>query len=179
MKEIVLITDGACIGNPGPGGWACLIRYVDRFAVTQSVDRFAVTQSVDRFAVTQSQDCLKEISGAHPATTNNRMELQAVIEGLKTLMEPCAVVIRTDSKYVQDGMTKWIHNWKRNGWVRKAYGKSAAEPIKNRDLWEELDRLRQQHQLNWQWVKGHASDPDNNRCDTLANQAARRNGRLA
>ncbi|MBZ5529508.1 MAG: ribonuclease HI [Acidobacteriia bacterium] len=150
MKEIVLITDGACIGNPGPGGWACLLRY---------------------------KDCLKEISGAHPATTNNRMELQAVIEGLKTLMEPCAVVIRTDSKYVQDGMTKWIHNWKRNGWVRKAYGRSAPEPIKNRDLWEELDRLRQQHQLNWQWVKGHASDPDNNRCDSLANQAARRNSR--
>lgn len=147
MKEIILVTDGACLGNPGPGGWACLLRY---------------------------KTCLKEISGAHPATTNNRMELQAVIEGLQTLLEPCSVVIRTDSTYVRDGITKWIHNWKRNGWMRKAYGSSAAEPVKNRDLWEELDRLRSLHDVRWEWVKGHASDPDNNRCDALASEAARR-----
>jgi len=161
MKQIVLITDGACIGNPGPGGWACILRYVDRFAVTQGKDR------------------VRELSGAAAATTNNRMELQAVIEGLKALNEPCAVVIRTDSKYVQDGMTKWIHNWKRNGWVRKENGKPGTAPIKNRELWEELDRLHQRHEIRWQWVKGHAADEDNNRCDALANQAARRNGHPA
>jgi ribonuclease HI len=106
-------------------------------------------------------------------TTNNRMELQAVIEGLKTLKEPCMVTVRTDSTYVRDGMTKWIHNWKSSGWVHKEKGKPGKQPVKNRELWEELERLSQVHQIRWEWVKGHADDEDNQRCDSLANAAAR------
>jgi len=145
MKQISLTTDGACIGNPGPGGWACVLRYKDR---------------------------VRELSGAERDTTNNRMELRAVIEGLRILKEPCEVVIRTDSKYVKDGMTKWIHGWKSKGWVHKEKGKPGRQPIKNRELWEEVERLQTRHEVVWEWVKGHANDEDNKRCDVLANTAA-------
>lgn len=146
MEHVLLTTDGACIRNPGPGGWACVLRYKDR---------------------------VRELSGAERDTTNNRMELRAVIEGLGVLKEPCTVLVRTDSKYVKDGMTKWIHNWKSKGWVHKVKGKQGRQPIKNRELWEEIERLQSLHEVVWEWVKGHANDEDNERCDILAKTAAR------
>src|SRR5215472_1810998 len=136
MKQIRLTTDGACIGNPGPGGWAFVLRYKDR---------------------------LREGSGAERNTTNNRMELRAVIEGLRTLNKPCAVLVRTDSKYLRDGMTTWIQKWKPEDWIR----------IKNRTLWQEVDRLQRIHKVSCKWVKGHVNDEDNERCHLLANKAAR------
>ncbi len=146
MNQIRLTTDGACIRNPGPGGWAYVLRYKDR---------------------------VRELSGAERNTTNNRMELRAVIEGLRVLKKPCAVLVRTDSKYVKDGMTKWTHKWKAQGWVHKVKGKPGTQPIKNRELWEEVERLQSLHEeVVWEWVKGHASDEDNKRCDVLANTAA-------
>ena len=145
MKSVVLTTDGACIGNPGPGGWACILRYKGHS---------------------------RELYGSDPDTTNNRMELTAVIEGLRALKEPCQVVVRTDSQYLKDGITSWIHSWKSNGWTHKVKG-SGRQPVKNRDLWETLDVVRQRHSIEWLWVKGHADDPDNLRCDQLANGAAR------
>jgi ribonuclease HI len=145
-KQLFLTTDGACIGNPGPGGWACILRY---------------------------KGYGRELSGSEPSTTNNRMELKAVIEGLRAVKESCSITVRTDSQYLRDGMTKWIHRWKANAWQRQVKGEG-QQPVKNRDLWEELDRLAQNHEITWLWVKGHSSDEDNNRCDDLANQAARR-----
>jgi len=145
MKQIALTTDGACIGNPGPGGWACVLRYKDR---------------------------VRELSGAEHDTTNNRMELRAVIEGLRVLKEPCEVLVRTDSRYVKDGMTKWIHSWKSKGWVHKVKGQPGRQPVKNRELWEEVERLERPHKVVWKWVKGHANDEENKRCDVLANTAA-------
>ena len=141
MKNVQLITDGSCIGNPGPGGWACILRYGDK---------------------------RREMFGSEPKTTNNRMELQAAVEGLKALKHPCNVEIITDSNYVKDGITKWIHNWKMNGW--RTAGK---KPVVNQDLWHELDEQVSRHQAVWQWTKGHASHADNNRCDELAQAAAR------
>ena len=141
MKKVKLITDGGCIGNPGPGGWACIIRY---------------------------GDMIKEIFGSEPETTNNRMELRAAIEGLRALKEPCEVVITTDSEYVMKGMTLWIHGWKKRGWV-----KADKQPVLNKDLWMELDFQVDRHNLKWEWTKGHANHADNNRCDELANSAAR------
>ena len=113
MKQILIVTDGACIGNPGPGGWACILRYKEHS---------------------------RELSGSEPGTTNNRMELRAVIEGLRALKEPCQVVVRTDSQYLRDGITKWIHRWKQEGWRHKIGGASRKEEVKNRDLWEEIHR---------------------------------------
>jgi ribonuclease HI len=141
MKRIQLITDGACIGNPGPGGWACILRYNGH---------------------------KREFSGAEPATTNNRMELRAAIEGLRALREPCEVEVVTDSEYVKNGITKWIQGWKRNGWLT-----SSKKPVVNQDLWNELDQLASGHQVQWTWTKGHADHDDNNRCDELATRAAR------
>ena len=141
MKKVQLITDGSCIGNPGPGGWACILRYGKHH---------------------------KEIYGCAPQTTNNRMELTAAIEGLRALKERCQVEIVTDSEYVKNGITTWIHGWKRKNWIT-----SAKKPVVNRDLWEELDRLASGHQAVWVWTKGHASHEDNNRCDELAQRAAR------
>ena len=141
MKKVQLITDGSCIGNPGLGGWACILRYGDK---------------------------RREMFGSEPKTTNNRMELQAAVEGLKALKHPCNVEIITDSNYVKDGITKWIHNWKMNGW--RTAGK---KPVVNQDLWHELDEQVSRHQTEWQWTKGHASHADNNRCDELAQAAAR------
>lgn len=140
MKKVELITDGACHGNPGPGGWACILRYNHH---------------------------KKEMYGHAPHTTNNRMELTAAIEGLKALKEPCEVDITTDSEYLKNGITKWIVNWKRRGWMTKE-----KKPVINRDLWEELDRESSRHKTNWTWTRGHASHADNNRCDELATMAA-------
>ena len=139
--EYKLSTDGACIGNPGPGGWACVLR---------------VDGHVD------------ELFGCAPHTTNSRMELQAVIEGLKSLNEPCSVAVSTDSQYVQLGITKWVEMWKAAGWRR-----SDRRAVLNQDLWRELDERIALHTVRWKWVKGHADDPDNLRCHHLANRAAR------
>lgn len=136
-KKIELFTDGACSGNPGPGGWGALLRYGNRE---------------------------KELSGGEKNTTNNRMELTAVIKGLEALKEPCEVLLVTDSKYVADGICKgWARSWQKNGW-RKADKK----PALNADLWERLLRLCDTHKLNIEWVKGHAGHPENERCDRLA-----------
>ena len=141
MKTVQLITDGACLGNPGPGGWAAILRYNHH---------------------------KKELHGFAPQTTNNRMELTAAIEGLRALKSQCEVEVVTDSEYVKNGITQWIHGWKRNGWKT-----ASKKPVVNQDLWEELDELASQHKIKWSWTKGHADHEDNNRCDELATQAAR------
>lgn len=141
MKKVQLITDGACLGNPGPGGWACVLRY---------------------------GDLNKEMFGSERETTNNRMELQAAVEGLRALKERCEVVVVTDSNYVKNGITKWIQNWKRNGWRT-----SDKKAVVNQDLWLELDTQNARHNTSWEWTKGHSSHADNNRCDELATSAAR------
>ena len=140
MKHVQLITDGACKGNPGKGGWACILRY---------------------------GDYKREMFGSSPHTTNNRMELAAVIEGLKRLNERCSVEIITDSEYVKNGIMQWITAWKRNGWRS-----SGKKPVKNQDLWMMLDELVNAHETHWKWTKGHASHEDNNRCDELASLAS-------
>ena len=140
LKKVLLITDGACIGNPGPGGWACILRYNEHE---------------------------RELYGCAPQTTNNRMELTAAIEGLKAIKESCAVKVVTDSEYLKNGITTWIHNWKRRGWVTRE-----QKPVINKDLWLELDERVQKHQTEWVWTKGHANHADNNRCDELARTAA-------
>ena len=141
MKQVQLITDGACLGNPGRGGWAAILRYGDR---------------------------KKEMWGSEAHTTNNRMELTAAIEGLRMLKEACAVEVITDSEYLKNGITTWIHNWKRKGWMT-----SAKKPVVNQDLWQELDEQAGRHKTTWTWTKGHANHADNNRCDELATEAAR------
>jgi ribonuclease HI len=141
MKMVQLITDGACIGNPGPGGWAAILRH---------------------------GESTREMHGYESQTTNNRMELTAAIEGLRALKHRCEVEVVTDSEYVKNGITTWIHGWKRNGWRT-----SSKKPVVNQDLWEELDHLASQHQIKWTWTKGHADHEDNNRCDELATRAAR------
>ena len=141
MKQVQLITDGACIGNPGPGGWAYILRYGNH--------------EVEKF-------------GSEPHTTNNRMELTAAIEGLGALKERCQVEVVTDSEYLKNGITTWIHGWKRNGWKT-----AAKKPVVNQDLWEALDAQVERHQVDWTWTKGHAGHEDNNRCDELATRAAR------
>ena len=141
MKHVQLITDGACVGNPGRGGWAAILRYGDH---------------------------KRELYGSEPHTTNNRMELMAAIQGLSALREPCDVEVVTDSEYVKNGITQWIHGWKRNGWRT-----ASKKPVVNQDLWHDLDELVAKHAVHWTWTKGHASHADNNRCDELAQQAAR------
>ena len=141
LKHVQLITDGSCIGNPGKGGWACILRYGDH---------------------------KREFFGCDPHTTNNRMELMATIEGLAKLKEQCSVEIVTDSEYVKNGITQWIHGWKQRGWKT-----AQKKPVVNQDLWVKLDELVNAHQLQWTWTKGHAANADNNRCDELANRAAR------
>ena len=137
-KTVSLYTDGACKGNPGKGGWGVLMRYGSHE---------------------------KELFGGEAHTTNNRMELTAIIQGLAALKRPCAVVIYTDSQYVKNGMEQWIHGWKKNGWKT-----ASKQPVKNEDLWQQLDRLAAQHQIQWQWVRGHAGHAENERADALANQ---------
>lgn len=139
MKYIEIFTDGACKGNPGVGGWGAILIYKDN---------------------------VKEISGTSSDTTNNIMELTAVIKALHLLKEDCHVVITTDSNYVKDGITQWIKNWKSNGW--KTANKKA---VKNQSLWKELDELSSKHHIEWQWVKGHSGHPGNERADELANEA--------
>ncbi len=140
MAEVVdLFTDGACRGNPGPGGWGVLLRY----------------GGVER-----------ELSGADPATTNNRMELMAVIRGLEALKRPCRVRVTTDSQYVRNGITEWILRWRRNGWRT-----TDRQPVKNADLWRRLDEVAAGHEVEWHWVKGHAGHPENERADRLATAA--------
>ena len=133
---IELFTDGACRGNPGPGGWGVLMRW-------------------------RGQE--KELKGGTRDTTNNRMEMMAAIEGLESLKRPARVRIHTDSRYLRDGITRWIHNWKNNGWKT-----AAKKPVKNVDLWRRLDEALAPHQVEWRWVKGHAGHPENERADALA-----------
>lgn len=141
LKKILLITDGACLGNPGPGGWAAILRYGAN---------------------------KKEIFGCEKHATNNRMELTAAIEGLRTLKEHCEVEVVTDSEYMKNGITTWIKNWKKRNWIS-----SQKKPVVNRDLWEELDEQTLRHTMTWSWTKGHAAHDDNNRADELASRAAR------
>ena len=138
MSEVVIYTDGACKGNPGPGGWGAWLR---------------------------SGSHEKERWGGEAHTTNNRMELTAVIEALASLNRRCSVALYTDSEYVRNGITTWIHGWKARGWLT-----SDRKPVKNDDLWKRLDGLREQHDVKWHWVKGHAGDPGNERADQLANR---------
>jgi ribonuclease HI len=140
MDKVEIYTDGACKGNPGPGGWGALMI---------------------------AGDHRKEIFGGERNTTNNRMELKAVIEALGALKRPCEVVIHTDSQYVQKGISEWIHNWKLRGWKT-----AAKEPVKNADLWQALDAAQAQHKVEWRWVKGHAGHDGNERADELANRGA-------
>lgn len=138
MQEVTLYTDGACKGNPGTGGWGALL---------------------------QSGKHSKELFGGEANTTNNRMELTAVIQGLAALKRPCIVNIYTDSQYVKNGMQQWIHNWKARGWKT-----AAKQPVKNIELWQALDEAVSKHQIQWHWVKGHAGDPGNEKADELANR---------
>jgi len=136
--RVALFTDGACRGNPGPGGWGAILRF---------------------------EDSEKELHGGEALTTNNRMELMAVIKGLQALKRPCHVDVTTDSQYVKNGITQWIHNWKRNGWRT-----AARKPVKNDDLWRLLDEAVARHKVSWHWVKGHSGHPENERADALANR---------
>ena len=138
-KQVEIFTDGACRGNPGPGGWGALLRY---------------------------RDHSRELFGSEPNTTNNRMELMAAIQALENLKHPCRIVLVTDSVYLRDGITRWLAGWKRKGW-RTAAGK----PVKNQDLWQRLNVAEAPHQIQWEWVKGHAGHLENEIADRLANQA--------
>ena len=137
-KRVILYTDGACKGNPGTGGWGVVLEYGEH---------------------------RKELFGGDVGTTNNRMELIAAIAGLSALKSRCVVDLYTDSVYVKDGITKWLSNWKSNGWRT-----ASKKPVANQDLWEQLDQAVSDHQVNWHWVKGHSGDPGNERADELANQ---------
>lgn len=138
MKKVTIHTDGACLGNPGPGGWAAILEYCS---------------------------VAKEIVGGEIATTNNRMEMQAAIEALTRLKEPCEVELHTDSEYLRDGITKWIRAWKARGWKKK---------VKNKELWLRLDDVSSSHTVTWHWVRGHSGHPKNERCDVLATSEAGR-----
>ena len=142
MKKVNIYTDGSCLGNPGPGGWAAILRY---------------------------NKIEKEISGGTKETTNNRMELQAAIQGLAALNSHCKVDLYTDSKYVMDGINKWMVNWVKRGWKT-----SAGKAVKNKDLWQSLDTQTQRHQIIWHWVKGHSGHAENERADVLAREQAER-----
>jgi ribonuclease HI len=140
MTEVVIYTDGACSGNPGPGGWGAVLRWRDRE---------------------------KEMHGSDPLTTNNRMELMAAIQALEALHRPATVTLNTDSKYLIDGITKWVEGWQRNGWKTVA-----KKPVKNDDLWRRLVDAMSRHDVTWVWVRGHAGDPGNERADELARRGA-------
>ncbi|WP_020591033.1 ribonuclease HI [Kiloniella laminariae] len=135
---VEIFTDGACSGNPGPGGWGALLRY---------------------------KETEKELCGGEAETTNNRMELQGAIFALEALKKPTYVILTTDSVYVKDGITKWIHNWRRNGWKT-----ASKKPVKNAELWQRLETALKPHDVEWRWVKGHAGHPENERADELARQ---------
>ncbi len=138
MDQVDIFTDGACRGNPGPGGWGALL---------------------------SCRGKEKELFGGEPLTTNNRMELMAAIEALRSLRRRCSVVLTTDSQYVRNGITEWMPNWKRRGWKT-----AARKPVKNEDLWRELDEQVQRHDIQWKWVRGHTGHPGNERADQLANR---------
>jgi ribonuclease HI len=138
LKQIEIFTDGACRGNPGPGGWGALLRYNGKE---------------------------KPLYGGDPLTTNNRMELMAAIEGLKALSEQCEVSLTTDSQYVRKGITEWLENWKKRGWKT-----ASKKPVKNVDLWQQLDEQSKRHTINWHWVKGHSGHRENEIADQLANR---------
>jgi ribonuclease HI len=140
LQHVEMFTDGACKGNPGKGGWGVLLRM---------------------------GDTEKELSGGEAHTTNNRMELMAAIQGLNALKRPCRVTLSTDSRYVMDGLTKWIHGWMKNGWRT-----ADKKPVKNAELWQELLAAAKPHRVEWVWVKGHAGHPGNERADKLASDAA-------
>ncbi len=146
LKQITLYTDGSCLGNPGPGGYAAVLIY---------------------------KQYRKELAQGYELTTNNRMELMAAIAGLQSLNEPCQVRLTTDSQYVRQGITQWIHGWKKKGWKT-----ANREPVKNVDLWLLLDAEIQRHDVEWFWVKGHSGHPENERCDELARNAALADSRL-
>ncbi|TYC93566.1 ribonuclease HI [Novosphingobium sp. BW1] len=141
MKKIEIFTDGACKGNPGPGGWGALLRMGEHE---------------------------KEMSGSESQTTNNRMEMTAVIKALEVLNQPCEIVLCTDSKYVIDGITKWVHGWQKKGWVN-----AAKKPVANDDLWREMLAATKPHKITWQWVRGHNGHAENERVDQLASDAAK------
>jgi ribonuclease HI len=138
MNDVQIFTDGACRGNPGPGGWGALLRYGDRE---------------------------KSLYGGERQTTNNRMELMAAIMALQHLKRPCKVVLTTDSEYVRKGISEWLPNWKRRGWKT-----AARQPVKNADLWQQLDAAAARHQVQWRWVKGHSGHVENDMADALANR---------
>ncbi|WP_028109083.1 ribonuclease HI [Ferrimonas futtsuensis] len=140
LKSVTLYTDGSCLGNPGPGGYGVLLRY---------------------------RQHTREMSEGYRLTTNNRMEMLAAIIGLESLKEPCVVDLHTDSQYLRQGITQWIHGWKRKGWKT-----ASKQPVKNVDLWKRLDEVTQKHQIEWHWVKGHSGQPENERVDDLAREAA-------
>lgn len=140
MKEVALFTDGSCLKNPGPGGYASILRH---------------------------REHEKELACGYKLTTNNRMELMAVIKGLQALKQPCIVTVITDSQYVKNGMTQWLKGWIRNGWRT-----SQKQPVKNQDLWQLLHQECQRHEIHWEWVKGHAGHVENERCDKLARACA-------
>jgi ribonuclease HI len=139
---VEIFTDGACTGNPGPGGYGAVLKYGEK---------------------------VKEISGCEPHTTNNRMEMMAVIKALQQLKRPCKIRVVTDSNYLVKGMTQWIHGWIRRNWIN-----SQKRPVLNRELWEEILQLSRKHQITWQWVKGHDGHPENERCDQLARAAIKK-----
>ncbi|UWQ11289.1 ribonuclease HI [Aliiroseovarius crassostreae] len=141
MAEFFAYTDGACSGNPGPGGWGTLLQAKDGDTVVKE----------------------RELKGGEALTTNNQMELMAAIMALETLGKPCAITVVTDSQYVKNGVTGWIHSWKKNGWKT-----AAKKPVKNAELWQRLDAAQARHHVTWQWVKGHAGHPENERADELA-----------
>lgn len=138
MKKVEIFTDGACRGNPGPGGWGALLRYGNHE---------------------------KHLFGGESLTTNNRMELMAAIRALSAITEPCRIILTTDSQYVRQGVTSWLAGWKRNGWRN-----AAKKPVKNKDLWQQLDEATQKHQIEWHWVKGHSGHRENEIADQLANR---------
>lgn len=150
MRKVTLITDGACVRNPGPGGWAFILRYGEHS---------------------------KEGVGGEPDTTNNRMEIAAAIEGLKALKEPCEVLLISDSMYVINGLMKWRFGWRKKGWMRKPK-KGLERPVLNADLWQQLDILADTHTIRGEWVPGHSGHADNERCDRLAEAEASRQAKL-
>lgn len=139
MQTVEIYTDGACRGNPGPGAWAAVLRY---------------------------NGAERKLSGTETQTTNNRMELMAAIRALEALKRPCRVRLHTDSRYIRDGITRWLAGWKRNGWKT-----ASRKPVKNRELWERLEQAAARHEVDWRWVRGHAGDPGNELADRLANEA--------
>lgn len=145
IPRVTLYTDGACSGNPGPGGWGVLLKFGNH---------------------------RKELSGSERETTNNRMELTAAVNAFQALKEPCRVDIYTDSEYLKKGITEWIHNWKLLGWRRGSPGKT--RPLANADLWKHLDQVTSEHEVSWHWVRGHTGHPENERVDKLAREAMKK-----